>query len=93
MSEEVQELRLTLTRINESCFVANCQLPGLQYERSDSCHRINVLEGQIWSMETNANAEDSIDQYEPEMENKKKSLEHLKLMFGSVNESIKKFQK
>ena len=94
LSEEVQELRLTLTRINESCFSAQCQLPGLKFERSDSTHKINVLESHIWAIESQAGAEDSIDQTEPcEKAEKQKRLEHLKLMFGSVNESIKKFSK
>ena len=59
LSEEVQELRLTLTRINEASFMAQSQLPGLQHEQAEFTHKIGVLEFHIQSME------DSIDQAEP----------------------------
>ena len=84
-------MQQTLSRIGESTFSARCQLPSLMIERTESSHKIGVLESQIWQIESQAHAEDSIDQAEPETATKKRSLEHLKMVFGSVNETIKKF--
>ena len=48
LNEEVQMLHQNLIRINDSCFMAETQLPGLKSERNVFYHKISALETDIW---------------------------------------------